>query len=115
MKIEIEYVHEGEVSRNFMQLMADAMNMSLHTYGPVREAFPDKVDAIESLRLRLKKYVETGNKEFLVDVANFAMIEFMCPKHPSAHYKATDSKQSPGRVWHDYKQPRKNRNDEDEE
>jgi hypothetical protein len=31
-------------------------------------------------------------------VANFAMIEFMHPRHPQAHYKATDSDGSPGRV-----------------
>lgn len=113
MEIHVPNIYQKEVSRVFIQLMVDAMSMSFHMYGPVEEAFPDKVNAIESLRLRLKKYLETGNKEFLVDVANFAMIEFMYPKHPEAFFKATDSRDSPGRVWHDYKQPRKNRNEDE--
>ena len=36
-----------------------------------------------------------------MDVANFAMIEFMHPKHSKAFFKATDSDGSPGRVWND--------------
>jgi hypothetical protein len=39
------------------------------------------VNAIENLEDRLQKYKETGNTEFLVDVANMAMIEFMFPQH----------------------------------
>lgn len=33
-----------------------------------------------------------------MDVANFAMIEFMLPRHPDAHYRPTDSHESPGRT-----------------
>lgn len=39
---------------------------------------------------RLEKYKETGNTEFLADIANFAMIEFMYPQHLDADYIATD-------------------------
>lgn len=46
---------------------------------------------------RLRKYAETGNTEFLVDAANFAMIEFMLPSHPNAFFEGTDDDQSPGR------------------
>jgi hypothetical protein len=38
-----------------------------------------------------QKYKETGNTEFLADVANFAMIEFMFPQHEKKNYKPTDS------------------------
>jgi hypothetical protein len=54
------------------------------------------VDAIASLKKRLKKYEETGNTEWLVDIANFAMIEYMYPQHEQAHFRATDSHESPG-------------------
>ena len=37
--------------------------------------------------------------EDLMDAANFAMIEFLRPKHPKAFFAPTDSNQSPGRVW----------------
>jgi len=75
-----------------------------------------KVNAVDSLQLRLKLYAEgkrnpdfgamgeseflvaPGNVEYLVDAANFAMIEFMHPAHPSAYFKATDADGSPGRV-----------------
>jgi hypothetical protein len=91
---------ESEFSRTFLAGMLSRMAMSFFKYGKVRDAYPDKVDAVSSLRLRLAKYEETGNTEFLMDVANFAMIEFMAPRHPGAFFEATDSDQSPGRVGH---------------
>lgn len=102
---------DSEFSEYFTQGMANRMAVSYHKYGPVAEAYPKKVDALESLRARLElylnggtikgKYVKPGNTEYLMDAANFAMIEFMHPKHPKAYFKATDSSGSPGRVWND--------------
>lgn len=102
---------ESEFSTTFTQGMANRMAVSFHKYGPVADAYPKKVDAVESLLARLKLYtdggeikgqrVQPGNTEYLMDVANFAMIEFMRPKHPKAFFKATDSSGSPGRVWND--------------
>lgn len=89
----------SEISREFLQGMVDRMAVSFCKYGRVADAYPHKVDAIESLLVRLDKYARTGNTEFLMDVANFAMIEFMRPKHHEAHYRPTDSRESPGRVW----------------
>ena len=89
-----------EVSQPFVQGMADRMAVSFYKYGPVAEGYPDRVDAIASLKQRLDRYAQTGNTEWLMDVANFAMIEFMRPRHPQAHYRPTDSKESPGRKWH---------------
>lgn len=88
-----------EFSLPFVQGMLDRMLISFFKYGPVADAYPDKVNALESLKLRLQKYEETGNTEYLIDASNFAMIEFMRPRHPAAFYKPTDSDQSPGRVW----------------
>jgi hypothetical protein len=102
---------DSEFSTTFAQGMANRMAVSYHKYGPVAEAYPKKVDAIESLKTRLDLYmnggvlkgakIESGNTEYLMDVANFAMIEFMHPKHPKAYFKATDSSGSPGRNWND--------------
>jgi hypothetical protein len=36
----------------------------------------------------------------VIDLANYAMIEFMHPRHPEAHFRATESRESPGRKWH---------------
>lgn len=92
-------IPESEISIPFIQRMMDAMGLSFFKYGKVAEAYPLKVDAMASLKVRLNKYEVTGNTEYLVDVANFAMIEFMHPKHPKAHFAAEDSSGSPGRVW----------------
>lgn len=44
------------------------------------------MDAIKNIELRLQKYKDTGNTEFLVDIANFAMLEFMHPSIPGAKF-----------------------------
>jgi hypothetical protein len=95
-----ETVPTTEWSEPFEQGRADRMAVSFCKYGPLAEAYPHRVDAVASLRQRLERYERDGNTEWLMDVANFAMIEFMRPRHPEAHYTPTDSKASPGRVWH---------------
>jgi len=91
-------VPDTEVSEPFIQGMRDRMAVSFYKYGPVAAAYPSHANAIKSLQERLKKYAKDGNTEWLMDVANFAMIEFMRPAHPKAHYAPTDSHASPGRV-----------------
>lgn len=86
-----------EFSEPFVQGMKDRMVVSFYKYGHVADAYPHKVNAVVSLTDRLRKYAETGNTEFLMDAANFAMIEFMHPAHPEAFFAGTDDDQSPGR------------------
>jgi hypothetical protein len=92
-------VPTSENSQEFHQGMVDRMGVSYFKYGPVADAYPTKVDALASLQKRLDRYAETGNREWLMDVANFAMIEFQHPRHSKAHFRSTDSDESPGRVW----------------
>lgn len=96
---EVESVPESEFSTPFVHGMFKRMAMSWFKYGNVADAYPHKVDAIKSLHARLDKYEQTGNTEYLMDVGNFAMIEFMHPRHSEAHFKAEDSAKSPGRAW----------------
>lgn len=80
--------NEEAVGR-FFSLMQNAMILSFHKYGALVDGYPDKVSATESLLKRLDFYVnggrrgdvviKPGNTEWLVDVANFAMIEYMLP------------------------------------
>lgn len=88
-----------EFCLRFVQGMADRMAMSFFKYGAVQDAFPSKIDAVETLKLCLIKYERTGNSEYLMDVANYAMIEFMHPRHKDAHYTPVDAKASAGRQW----------------
>ena len=84
-------------SEEFFRMMRNRMEMSSMKYGDIRDAYPRKVDALDNMRKRVQKYRETGNTEWLVDAANFLMIEFMLPSLPGAHFRATDSAESPGR------------------
>lgn len=92
-------VPDSEFSTEFVQGMADRMSVSYYKYGRVADAYPHRVDAIASLGQRLQKYLDTGNTEWLMDVGNFAMIEFMQPSNREAHFRSTDSHESPGRTW----------------
>jgi len=84
-------------SNDFIEKMKNRILVSTHKYGLVQENV-GRVDMLKSLEVRIDKYRDTGNKEHLVDIANFAMFEFMFPMHPRAHYRATDSDESAGVV-----------------
>ncbi len=93
----LDTVPDTEFSQKFVQGMANRTVVSYFKYGAVPDAV-GKVDFIASLYKRLGMYAETGNTEWLMDVGNFAMFEFMHPGHPQAHFKATDADESPGRL-----------------
>lgn len=87
---------DKEYSVEFDMRRQNAILVSYHKYGPSKENFKKgMVDAIGSLKKNLKKFEETGNTEYLVDVANYAMFRFMYPKEGEG-YKPTDSGQSAG-------------------
>jgi len=86
-----------EFSLPFVQGMADRMAVSNAKYGDVTDAAVKKLDPLANLQVRLQKYRDTGNTEWLMDVGNCAMIEFMFPQHPNAHFRATSAAESPGR------------------
>ena len=87
----------SEFSDTFVQGMYDRMAVSYFKYGPLKRGFPDKVDAIGTLQECLATYAVDGNTEHLIDAANYCMIEFIAPRHPEAHFAATDSSGSVGR------------------
>ena len=80
-----------EYSERFDDLRKKAVEVSFHKYGPAKENFLGaRVDAIASLERKLSAYKKTGNTELLIDVANYAMFEFLYPLHDKAHYKPMD-------------------------
>lgn len=100
MKTRIEELGApaSEFNEGFVEGMRKRMAVSFHKYGLMEDAAAARVDQVASLKVRLARYEETGNTEWLMDVANMAMIEFTHPLHADAHYRATDSDESPGRV-----------------
>lgn len=87
--------HASEVSVEFMRGMASRMAMSMEKYGKVADS---NIDGVACAITRLEKYKATGNTEYLMDAANFCMIEYMKPNVAGAHFKAEDSAASPGRT-----------------
>lgn len=94
-----------EYSEEFWRGMVARMGISFHKYGPVKDTHENNP---ENVRQRLKAYAETGNTEYLMDAANYCMMEFMHPVHPNAHFTPTDDDGSPGIVLHGSSKPRRN-------
>lgn len=91
-------VPDTEFDPDFVVKMMAAMMVSYHKYGKVREAYPVRFSATDDIRARMSKYRQTGNKHYLVDAANFAMIEAMHPGRSDAEWGTNDAADSPGRT-----------------
>lgn len=89
MSIELNRIND----ERFHDLMRAAMLTSFHKYGYVKGAngqCVEKVlekDMVAEMRYRIKRWEETGRTEYLIDIANYAMIEFM---KFGSEYVATD-------------------------
>lgn len=93
MRKNIEEILGTEYSTRFDDIRKNMMVVSYYKYGPMKDNY-DKfkcLDALGNIEKRIEKYKETGNTEFLADVANFAMIEFMYPSVEGARYIPTDN------------------------
>ena len=92
-----EQILSRDWSPEFIQGMQNRIIMSHYKYGWMSETYGNRLaSAIGSLEMRLDLYKETGNTELLMDIANFAMIEYMFPQHKDAHFRALSSEESPG-------------------
>lgn len=87
---------QRDFSEEFVKKMKNAVEMSHYKYGWMSKTYPELAQAYKCIGERLEMYLKTLNKEYLVDVANFAMIEFMYPSLAGTHYTPTDSSGSPG-------------------
>lgn len=83
-----EKLKKSEWSNEFELLMRNRLIFGAYRYGKMR-CKPD-YDYIDSLLDRAKKYLKDGNQEYLVDIANFAMLEFVDGKHSNKHFKTID-------------------------
>lgn len=97
MTDDFEKILSTEFNEPFVEGMRQRMIVSFYKYGLLTDAYPHKVSALASLQDRLRKYAETKNTEYLIDAANFCMIEFMHPSIEGAFFQGTDSDESPGR------------------
>ena len=91
-----EEILKWDFSGAFVSKMKNAMEVSHYKYGWTSKTYPELAQAYKCIAERLDAYVRTHNKDYLVDVANFAMIEFMHPAFDDAVYKPTDDDKSVG-------------------
>lgn len=90
-----ERILSKEYSNKFDELRKNRMVVSYHKYGPVKENYGSRlISALNNMEKRIEMYKNTGNTEYLSDIANFAMIEYMYPQHKEAHFN--DLSESPG-------------------
>ena len=86
-----------EYSDRFDVLRQNRVSVSFYKYGTAADNFGmGLVNALESHDLCIKKYLETGNTEYLCDAANYLKFEFMYPQKKDAYFKSTDSSESAG-------------------
>ena len=91
-KYSMSSLERSEWNPYFERLMRNRLIMGALRYGKLDD--PDKCknyDLLEAIEDRVKRFRETGNTELLVDIANFALLEFTCGKHPLKHFNALDS------------------------
>ena len=85
-----------DFSEPFVTKMRNAIEMSHYKYGYASKTYPELAQAYKCIKQRLELYEKTHNKEYLVDIANFAMLEFLYPAFSDAKYTPQDSDASPG-------------------
>lgn len=91
-----EQILKRDFSEAFVSKMKNAIEMSHYKYGWASKTYPELAQAHKCIAERLDLYQKTHNTEYLVDVANFAMLEFLYPAFVDAAYTPTDSDKSPG-------------------
>ena len=86
----LEQLRTTEWCPKFEALMRNRLLMGRFRYGAMNEPGKGDYDCLKSIETRLRRYRETGNDEHLVDIANLALVEFVCGKHPRKHFEASD-------------------------
>lgn len=84
-----------DFSEEFVTKMKNAIEMSYYKYGNASKTYPELAKAHKCIQQRLDLYLKTHNTEYLIDVANFAMLEYMFPSFKDSKYEPTDSDKSP--------------------
>lgn len=91
-----EDILKRDFSEEFIAKMKNAIETSHYKYGWASKTYPELAQGINCIDDRIRAYKETRNKDYLVDIANFAMLEYLYPMFEDAHYTPGDSDKSVG-------------------
>lgn len=87
----------NQIDIPFIQGMLDRMAVGFFNYGHMRR-YEVKSHSLKNVMIRLNHYKKTKNTEFLIDAANYCMMEFCVPSIKGAFFEPTTKKQSPGAI-----------------
>ena len=85
-----EIDRETEWSPEFETLMRNRLLMGGIRYGKIGARNKPQYNRVRAAKQRLAKYNDTGNLEYLVDVANMCLLEFVESNHPLKHFNSID-------------------------
>lgn len=88
--ITFDELQQTEWNVDFEKLMRNRLIMGAMRYGRIGAKNKPKYDRVSSMIKRLTKFQQSGNKEFLVDVANLCLLEFVECNHPNEHFHSID-------------------------
>lgn len=92
-RFSLDALLRSEWSAEFERLMRNRMVMGALRYGPLehKRKVGKHWDLRTPIRKKLDLYEQTGNTEYLVDIANYCLIAFECDYHPTKHFAALDN------------------------
>lgn len=77
-------------SPKFESCMRNRLIIGALRYGLMHKEGKPKYDRMDAIKKKVDKYIETGNDECLVDIGNYALLEFEEGTHPKKHFRSTD-------------------------
>jgi hypothetical protein len=83
----LDSLKKSEWSPEFEQLMRNRLIMGAFRYGLLKAPGKTQWNRINAIIQRAEKYAQTKNKEFLVDIANFCLLEF---EEGDGHFNSTE-------------------------
>jgi hypothetical protein len=92
--LPLDEINETVDSEEFNNLAHGKLLIGYYRYTDPNNLKPNvfevRHDFIQAMKNKIKRYEETHNLELLVDVRNYAMLEFRKPKFADAYYENED-------------------------
>ena len=88
--VTMEELFETEWSPEFEQLCRNRLAVGGYRYSRMNDPEEGHFEWVQAIIDRATLYQETGNDELLIDVANFAMVEFLKGRHPKKHFTSME-------------------------